>query len=209
MSKGIITLFQMEDCPYCGLVRRKLQALGLDYQVKVQHSNSDLRTDVIELSGQKSVPLLQDGDTVMDDSAKIMAYLDETYGKGAEALEAKHYDITTQVKGTYEAVREKCIEVFKEQGFGLITEIDVKKTMKAKLDLDVEPNGILGFCNPKIAHAAMEQEPDVGLLLPCNVVVRELAPGVMNVAAIDPIKLFTVVGRDDVLAYAKEVKALA
>jgi uncharacterized protein (DUF302 family) len=73
-----------------------------------------------------------------------------------------------------------------DQGFGVLTEIDVKKTMKAKLDVDVDEYVILGACNPKMAHQAMTLEPRIGAMLPCNVIVRDVGDGV-EVSAIDPV----------------------
>ena len=75
----------------------------------------------------------------------------------------------------------------KEHGFGIITEIDVRDTLKTKLDVEFRPYRILGACNPAMAHAALQIEDKVGTMLPCNVIVQELAPGRVEIAAIDPV----------------------
>ena len=100
-----------------------------------------------------------------------------------------------------------------DQGFGILTEIDVQATMKAKLDVDVEPYLILGACNPSLAHQALTLEPEIGLLLPCNVVVR-IENGATIVQAMDPQLLVTVVDKPALKAVADEAgcrlgKALA
>jgi uncharacterized protein (DUF302 family) len=96
-------------------------------------------------------------------------------------------------------------EALKEQGFGVITEIDVKKTVKTKLDIDFRPYRILGACNPKLAHSAIEAEPLIGLLLPCNVVVQQAADGTVEVAVVKPIEMLSVVRRPEMQQLASEV----
>ena len=90
-----------------------------------------------------------------------------------------------------------------EQGFGILTEIDVQATLKAKLDVDVEPYLILGACNPPLAHQALQLEPTIGLLLPCNVVVR-VASGVTHVQAMDPQLMVAVVDKPGLQAVADD-----
>lgn len=94
-------------------------------------------------------------------------------------------------------------EALKEQGFGVLSEIDVKKTLKEKLGVDVPEQVILGACNPKLAHAGLTAEPELGLLLPCNVTVR-IDQGVTRVSVIDAKKMMDMVGNPDLAAVAAE-----
>ena len=116
------------------------------------------------------------------------------------------YSFSTNFKGDMDSVEQHVIEALKEEGFGVLTEIDVQATMKKKLDIDQRPYKILGACNPSLAHQAIEAEPDIGLLLPCNVVVREEEDASITVAFMDPEAVLTLVNRDDVAELAKEVK---
>lgn len=116
------------------------------------------------------------------------------------------YGITRDLpKMDYDQAVTKVTEALKAEGFGVITEIDVKATMKKKLDVDFKRYVILGACNPPIAHQALLAEPLIGLLLPCNVVVTERDGGGSTVSALDPREIFKLVGRDDVQPMAKEV----
>jgi uncharacterized protein (DUF302 family) len=115
------------------------------------------------------------------------------------------YSIGKKVELSYDEAIEKVTVELKKEGFGVLTEIDVKKTLKEKLDVDVPRYIILGACNPPFAHKALEAEPEVGLLLPCNVIVYESDDGLTNVAAINAQVMLSVVGRDDIEPIAQEV----
>jgi len=116
------------------------------------------------------------------------------------------YSFSTNLKGDMDSVEQHVTEALKEEGFGVLTEIDVQATMKKKLDIDQRPYKILGACNPSLAHQALQAEPDIGLLLPCNVVVREEEDASITVAFMDPEAVLTLVNRADVAELAKEVK---
>ncbi len=118
------------------------------------------------------------------------------------------YGMSVTVRLDYDAAVARIRETLGAEGFGVLTEIDVRATLKKKLDVDFRPYIILGACNPPIAHRALTAERDVGLLLPCNVVVYQGdVPGTSVVAAIDPVEQLAVTGRDDIRPLADEVKA--
>lgn len=117
------------------------------------------------------------------------------------------YGFSKRVDGGFDDAVTKVTEALKTEGFGVLTEIDVKATLKAKLGVERRPYVILGACNPPLAHQALESEPDIGLLLPCNVVVREGEDGGIDVLFIDADIMLSIVGRDDMKPFAQEVKA--
>jgi uncharacterized protein (DUF302 family) len=98
------------------------------------------------------------------------------------------YYISKTIKGlSFTQVEEKIIEALKNEGFGVLTEINVKDVFKKKLDLDFRKYKILGACNPHFAHQALEAEDKIGTMLPCNVILQELENGEIEVAAVDPM----------------------
>jgi len=117
------------------------------------------------------------------------------------------YGLGTTVALPYATAIARTKAALKEQGFGVLSEIDVKATLKEKRDIEFRPYVILGACNPDLAHRALQTELDIGLLLPCNVVVYEIDGGSM-VEAIDPERALDIVGTPELQAIATEAKAL-
>jgi len=117
------------------------------------------------------------------------------------------YGFNVIVQGEFAAVVARVTEELKKEGFGVLTDIDVQATLKAKLGADMRPYRILGACNPPLAHKAIEMEPDIGLLLPFNVVVREQDDGGINVGFMDPQAVLGLVQRKDMEALGMEVRS--
>ncbi len=116
------------------------------------------------------------------------------------------YGFSTTVKAGFEEAIEKVTAALQEEGFGVLTEINVKAVMKKKLDVDKRPYTILGACNPVLANQAITAEPDIGLLLPCNVLVRQEENGDVTVAFMDPAAVLTLVEKEGIAELAGEVK---
>lgn len=118
------------------------------------------------------------------------------------------YGLKAEVALPYERAVERVREELGKEGFGILTEIDVKGTLKRKLDVEFRPYVILGACNPSLSHQALTAERDIGLLLPCNVVVYASdAPGRSVVAILDPVEQLKLAGRKDIEPLAKDVRA--
>ena len=106
----------------------------------------------------------------------------------------------------FDAAVERVTTALKAEGFGVLTEIDVQSTLKQKIGVDILPYKILGACNPPLAHKAISADPEAGLLLPCNVVVAQLADGKMDVAIVDPALMLMVASKPELGDIADEAR---
>lgn len=111
------------------------------------------------------------------------------------------------VKYSFEEAITKVMEELKKEGFGVLTEIDVKETLKKKLDVDFRKYKILGACNPPLAYKALSKEENIGVLLPCNVIVQEKENGEVQVSAVNPMESMQAVGNKELEEVANEVSA--
>ncbi len=118
------------------------------------------------------------------------------------------YYIAQTFKRPFDAVVEEVIARLKEQGFGLLTDIDVQATLKAKIGADMGKYRILGACNPRFAHEALKLEDKLGVLLPCNVIVRQMADQGVEVASVDPVAAMERTGNAALRSTAEEVRRL-
>jgi uncharacterized protein (DUF302 family) len=115
------------------------------------------------------------------------------------------YYFNTTVSGNFDSIVEKVTELLKNEGFGILTEIDIQKTLKNKLDVDFRKYKILGACNPPFAHLALKAENKIGTMLPCNLIVQELEDNKIEVAAINPMISMQAVKNKDLENIAEEV----
>jgi uncharacterized protein (DUF302 family) len=116
------------------------------------------------------------------------------------------YYFSKKVKGIFDDVENRVRSLLKEEGFGVLTEIDVKETLKKKMDVDFRKYKIIGTCNPPFAYKALQVEDKIGTMLPCNVIVQEVGPDEVEVAAIDPIASMEAIENPDLLPIAQEVQ---
>ena len=114
--------------------------------------------------------------------------------------------ITVTLNTDFQTALDRVAEALKTEGFGILTEIDVKETLKKKLDVDFRPYKILGACNPPLAYRALAAAPQVGLLLPCNVTVSQLRDGLVEVSLIDPMSMLMLIDDEALKLVAQEAR---
>ncbi|WP_310991205.1 DUF302 domain-containing protein [Aequorivita marina] len=119
-----------------------------------------------------------------------------------------NYYFNKTVNGTFEDVIDKVTQGLKDEGFGILTEIDVKETLKNKLDVNFKKYRILGACNPPYAHKALQAEDKIGTMLPCNVIVQEIEAGIIEVAAVNPMASMQAVENKNLNEIANEITAM-
>ena len=124
-------------------------------------------------------------------------------GKGR----AMAYHFTKRLRLSFEAAISRVTEALKQQGFGILTEIDVQQTLKKKLDVDFHPYRILGACNPPLAYQALQAEDKIGTMLPCNVIVQDVGDGIVEISAVDPVASMAAIDNPKLAVIAKTVQA--
>ena len=206
-TQNQLILYQREECPYCQLVRKKLTLLQLPYLSMPVETQGVDRKQLVELTGQNEVPVLVHENDIIVGSRKILSFLDDSYADGKRTpMPSNAYGFSVTTNGSLEEVKEKTTAALKEQGFGVLTEINVAETLKKKIGVDVPQQLILGACNPQFAHQIMSEESAIGLLLPCNVTIRQIEDDKFEVSVVSPVKLLSVVGRSDLLSLAMDAK---
>jgi uncharacterized protein (DUF302 family) len=117
------------------------------------------------------------------------------------------YHFTKTLRVPFETAVSQVTEALKQRGFGILTEIDVKQTLKKKLDVDFRPYRILGACNPPLAYQALQAEDKIGTMLPCNVIVQDVGNGVIEVSAVDPVASMAAIDNPKLATIAATVQA--
>jgi uncharacterized protein (DUF302 family) len=120
--------------------------------------------------------------------------------------ETNQLGFTVELRLNFESAIQRVTEALKAEGFGVLTEIDVKETMKQKLGVEFRPYKILGACNPPLAHRALTAAPEVGLLLPCNVTISQEDEGLVKVSIVDPLSMLGLVRLPELEAVAQEAR---
>jgi uncharacterized protein (DUF302 family) len=117
------------------------------------------------------------------------------------------YYFTKIIDASFDEAIDMVTKELKDEGFGILTEIDVKATFKKKLDIDFRKYRILGACNPKMAHQAISAESKIGTMLPCNVIVQETEDGKIEISAVDPVASMSAVENESLGGIAQEVRS--
>jgi uncharacterized protein (DUF302 family) len=128
---------------------------------------------------------------------------DGAINKGGSSMS---YYFNKTIQSSFDDAVSRTIDELKKEGFGILTDINVKETLKKKLDVDFRNYRILGACNPPFAHKALQAEDKIGTMLPCNVIVQEAGPGAVEIAAIDPAASMSAVNNDSLLVIAGQVR---
>jgi uncharacterized protein (DUF302 family) len=116
------------------------------------------------------------------------------------------YHFSKVISGSFDAAGERVADALKREGFGILTDIDVKATLKTKLDVDFRKYRILGACNPPLAYRALQLEDKIGTMLPCNVILQEREDGKVEVSAVDPVASMQAIGNPGLLEVARTVQ---
>ncbi|NOX89367.1 MAG: DUF302 domain-containing protein [Calditrichaeota bacterium] len=116
------------------------------------------------------------------------------------------YYFSKELKGSFQEAVDRITALLKEEGFGILTEIDVRETLKKKLNIDFRNYKILGACNPPFAYKALQAEDKIGTMLPCNVIVQEKESGIIEVAAVDPVASMSAVKNDKLTEVAAVIQ---
>lgn len=116
------------------------------------------------------------------------------------------YYFSKKIHGSFDEALQKVTTLLKDEGFGILTEIDVKQTLKKKLDVDFRNYKILGACNPPFAYKALQAEDKIGTMLPCNVIVQEEKEGEIEVAAVDPVASMKAIDNPELFGIAQKVR---
>lgn len=121
-------------------------------------------------------------------------------------MKSADFAFRTHLETPFDEALDRTVEALKQEGFGVLTEVDVQSTLRKKLDVDFRKYAILGACNPPLAHAALTEKLDIGLLLPCNVIVYEEDEGGSSVAILDPVAMMAIGGDPRLDGVAKEAR---
>ena len=216
-------LWQTEWCPASRRVRQRLTELGIDYLTRQVPVERDHRTLLRIRTGTETIPVLVAADRSGFSAGEetISDYLDahvpvptearahRTEGgkstpplpRGGMQMLTTTYTLSATTEAPFEEAVERVKEELKAEGFGVLCEIDVQATLREKLGVEQEPYLILGACNPPLAHRALSVEPDLGTLLPCNVVVYQ-ADSETHISAIDADRMLSLVDNPDLAPIA-------
>ena len=227
VSSTPLELWQTEWCPASQRVRRRLTELGLSYTVHQVPARAEERDRLTQRTGETAIPVLVAGGEVVAGEAAIVRRPPhralpraarrapaaghggngQPQATGAGMPTTDHtYSLTTTTELGFADAVGRVREELAADGFGVLCEIDVQATLKAKLGVDREPDLILGACNPTLAHQALEAEPELGVLLPCNVIVYS-QDGETHIAAVDAGRMLSIIGNAELTPVAAQVRS--